>query len=94
MSYTIKSNVNLEVSPKQRTTFAAPSAESIEDVAAANAIGGIVREDCVKWLERERAGSSASMNGALDYTELRIIKKLREIGWGPQARPDHEASGG
>ena len=54
-----------------------------DDTAAANAIVGIVHAACVSWLERERAGSSASRNGALDYVELRIIEKLREIGWGP-----------
>ena len=53
-----------------------------DDTAAANAISGIVQKAAADYLTRERAGSSASMNGALDYVELRIIEKLREIGWG------------
>lgn len=49
--------------------------------AATNAIGQIIITDAAEWLKRERAGRSASMNGALDYTALRVIEKLKEMGW-------------
>lgn len=55
------------------------------DTYAANAIIPVYSRHRANFRKAADAGVSASMNTSMDYMELDVIAKLREIGWAPMA---------